>query len=389
MLVFRTVQIDEYDAFHRYLERCFGHSHGFFLRHYPDLCQLEAVDLKNLIVGVEDGEIVTHVGIFPMEVVAGPATIPCGGIGGVSTSPEARGKGYMSLIMKDALHKMRDRGLCLSVLWGDRQRYRHFGYETCGLKYELTLSKRSIEAAGGREITVEEVDPTAPEVVKHIERLQPLRRFRVERRHLKWTLARSGVRAFVSEDGYLLARGESKNLHVQEVASSSQNEPGMILGALRRTFGNHATLSVAPHHTDENARLLASASDWKVVPQGMLTVIDWPLLADSIQPLLQKAATNLKPFTISVGCKDLVGCDSGARDIGASDKDNDDVKWVTFLWDGSELKVDRSKCADQEMVLDRADLAAAIFGGPMALYNLGPLGKLLPIPIHFPSLDHV
>ncbi|NQS89615.1 GNAT family N-acetyltransferase [Patescibacteria group bacterium] len=73
----------------------------------------------------------TLVGIFPLTGVVGDAEIRIGGIGGVATLPEFRGKGYMSNLMECSIQKMTEDKYSISILWGDRQRYTNFGKEDC------------------------------------------------------------------------------------------------------------------------------------------------------------------------------------------------------------------------------------------------------------------
>ena len=368
----RALRSDEYESLMRFLERCYGHSYDFFVRAYPHLYLPGAQSLDRFFIAVEDGAIVSHVGSFPMEVRVGPARVKCAGIGGVATLPEARGRGHMSRLIGEALRQMRRNGEALSILWGDRQRYRHFGYETCGMKAELAFTLRSLEQSGVKAVACKEVSPVDPSVVEHIRKLQPLSYYHVERPRLDLVLSRQGVRAFVCDDGYLLARGESRNLDIAEVVSASGDEPGLVLGALQRSFGSRATIEVGVPGDPAALRLAQAASDWHISPQGMITVVDWPLLAASLKPILEQRAASAKPFAVSVGCERGEGVD-----------------WATVSWDGRALKVAPGRSAGEEYKLEAGDLAASLFGGAFAKTGLGPLSALLPVPFHVPGLDHV
>ena len=366
----RTLRGDEFEQFLRFLERSYGHSFNFFPRIHPDLYHPSGLDA--FLVAVEDGRIVSHVGTFPMRVVAGRAVIEFGGIGGVATLPDARGRGYMSRLLQESLRRMRERGVQASILWGDRRRYRNFGFETCGVGYEVTLTLRSLEGAGVQALPVEEADPASPATVAHVQRFQALRAFRVERPRLDLTLARHGVRVFVCDDGYLLAQHEARDLDVQEVVSASGNEAGLVFGALRHTFGSRATLMAGPEDDPAVRRLAAAAHGWRAVPQGMITVVDWPALAAALRPVLEERAAPLKPFSVVIGCRSADGVD-----------------WATLRWAGSSLDVLPGRKGDAECVLEAGELVAALFGGPYSKERLGPLAALTPVPFHVPRLDHV
>jgi aminoglycoside 2'-N-acetyltransferase I len=64
-------------------------------------------DLR-VLVRSEADEIVCHVGIFQREVTWDGRKLRAGGIGGVATRQDARGRGYASLALNAAIHTLRD-----------------------------------------------------------------------------------------------------------------------------------------------------------------------------------------------------------------------------------------------------------------------------------------
>ena len=66
------------------------------------------------------------------------------GIGTVSVHHRARSKGYMRLLMHQAIADMYDAGAAYSFLGGQRQRYRYYGYEHAGTKLNASMSLRNI-----------------------------------------------------------------------------------------------------------------------------------------------------------------------------------------------------------------------------------------------------
>ncbi len=141
----RRVRKKEFNELMRFLERVYGHPKGFFPLHYPAVWREETVDLENIFIIKEKGKIVSHVGLFPLNVRVGKKLAKVGGIGGVATLPEWRGKGLMTKLLNYAVKKMEEENYSFSVLWGDRQRYGNFGYELAGRQINLTLNKRSLE----------------------------------------------------------------------------------------------------------------------------------------------------------------------------------------------------------------------------------------------------
>jgi len=66
-------------------------------------------DLR-VLVQAEDGEVVSHVGIYRREVTWNGRKLKAGGIGGVATRAEVRGRGYASIALNAALQTLKDEG---------------------------------------------------------------------------------------------------------------------------------------------------------------------------------------------------------------------------------------------------------------------------------------
>lgn len=369
----RTPGPAEFDVFQRFLERAYGHSYGFFLRHYPHLNRREQEALSGSVIALENGEITSHVGAFPLDVVVCGSHIQTGGIGGVATLPQARGRGLMSRLMQEAHGLMRRRGDVLTVLWGDRQRYHSFGYETCGLKWSITLTQRSLGRADVGPRVVQEVDPSEAHVVRQVRAFHADLAYRVERPHLDLLLQKEGVRVFLGTDGYVVVRGEGRELRIQEVASVAGSEAELILGVMNKTFANSATLDVVPEECTRSASLLDAAARWSVAPQGMFRILDWPKLAQALQPLLQENACHLAPFEVAVGCHD-----------------GDDTSVATLLWNGERFEIAPGRHSESYIEYEQRILVARLLGGPFSPPDtLGVVERLLPVPLHIPQLDHV
>jgi predicted N-acetyltransferase YhbS len=365
----RFIKADEYQELMRFLERAYGHGRGFFIRNSPRL--RAKVEESSLILKSED-KIAGHVGIYPLELVVGPSTIIAGGIGAVGVDPKTRGRGYMSNLMERSIQVMEERKMPLSVLWGNRQRYMHFGYEVCGQKYQLDFDRRSIARAGIEPMEVEEVDPCDETVVKRIRKLHATLNHRVVRHWLE-ILSKPKVRVFMGVGGYLISLNEYKgDLVLQEVVSPNGKEAELILGAMDWTFAEKASLEMEPITTPSQRQLLAATSSWRKVPQGMFRIINWPDLCQSLSPYFAQEAKGLPAFELAIGC---------------SWKGNQQI--ATLTWDGSTFTTTPGKETEQYIELEEPQLVTTLLGGPYAVNNLGLFGKLLPVPIHIPNIDHV
>ena len=94
-----------------------------------------------------DGRIRAIVGLFPIDWQVGGRLLKVGGIGGVSTHPGDRGKGYMGVLMRHCVERMKAEGFHLSWLGGQRQRYGWFGYEKCGQTVSVDLGPANLRHA--------------------------------------------------------------------------------------------------------------------------------------------------------------------------------------------------------------------------------------------------
>ena len=373
--VLRTVRLEEAEEFERFLERCFGHGRGFFSRHHPDLARAHEDVVDRYVVLELDGEIVSHVGTHPMEIVLGPARVRCGGIGGVATLPKCRGKGYMGRLLEDSIVRMRDKGMPLSALWGDQQRYGSYGWEKCGVAYTLGLNRRSLGWNKVEAAEVREIDPGGDEALDIVALLHPTLDYRVERPFLPLQLKRTGIRMFVGPDGYLIAGGDTGgDLRVQEVVSPTEREPELILGAMDIVYAGTAYVEMGPCEGGRTDRLTAVMNWWNSHDQAMFRIIDWPALLKAVAPVLAEAAkrTELAPFRAVYTCRW-----------------GEDVEHAAVEWDGSALRAEKAS-APGEYAMDERLLVAAMLGGPQrGRGQLGPLGRLLPLPLHIPAMDRV
>lgn len=370
--VIRTVRLQEREAFERFLERCYGCGWGAFERWGPELLRDDEAAMQHHLVLEADGRLASHVGGYPLELVMGPARVVTAGVGGVGTHPEARGRGYMSRLLEESLRRWREWGWTLSALWGDRQRYGSFGWEIAGLKYAATVSRRSLERHGIQAAEIEEANPRDPCVIEQLRAWHRTLGYRVERPHFDLQLRREGVRVFLGEDGYLLSRGDYGDLRVSEIVSPTGREPELIAAAMGRTFAGMAHVEFGPGECGRLARVIGSMSGWHLGNQGMFRILDWPGLLRDLGPLLAEKAAGLPSFLTSVGCRW-----------------RDETEWATAEWDGEAFHA-KSGRVGEGIEIDLPTLTGLLLGGPYPdPPGLGLFGRLLPVPVHVPAMDHV
>ncbi|MBI3946924.1 MAG: GNAT family N-acetyltransferase [Armatimonadetes bacterium] len=320
--------------------------------------------------------VVSHVGLSPMQLQLGPARLTCGLVGGVATDSEARGRGYMTRLMTEALRRMREDGWPLSSLGGDRQRYAHFGYETCGTRYHVQVTPRSLAGRGVPPASIEEVDVNGDGVLERVCAAYRSLGYRVDRRHLnrlRWTPGGyGGARVFLGDDGYLMCARrnppEGESLRIMEVVSPTGREAGLILALLELTSCSRATVEVEPGSEERMVRLLQVAGSWGSGPGRMYRIVDWVRLLQGLQPILEERAADLPPFALSVGCRWQESLDV-----------------ATIEWDGCRMSIQEGKRCAGYVELEERFLVAQVVGGPYPRHEpLGLFGRLLPVPVHVP-----
>ncbi len=75
MTEIRHPRLEEFELFMRFIERAFGHSKAFFQRAYPHLYLPTEEAMSWAYIIEEHGEIVSHVGVYPIEAVTAGAPL--------------------------------------------------------------------------------------------------------------------------------------------------------------------------------------------------------------------------------------------------------------------------------------------------------------------------
>lgn len=370
----RTVRVEEFEDFMRYVERAFGHSVNFFRGFGPHIYEpIPEVCAWGYVIE-EDGKIASHVGVYPIEVVTAGIPLTLGGIGAVSTAEKARGKGYMTRLLYHAIDEMRAKGYPASWLGGDRQRYNTFGWEVASPVYRLSFSRRSL---GRTEVPLTPVEEVLPWDAKdHIARLMTLPPCHVRRPRLEALLHRRDLRVWISEDGYAIADGQERDhVRIIEIVSASGKEAEMIHAIIAWNHGDGATVDMSPWDEERLARMMPYTNYCSTGYSGMYRINDLTALLQAAQPFLQRRAACLRDFAVAIGIRE---------------HDRTPVTTVT-VQDG-EVMVEAGQNTESYVELTPITAARLFFGGPAVPETTClPQGllALLPVPIYVPPLDHV
>ncbi len=368
---------EEYDGFMRFLEKCYRHTRDYFPRRYPHVWCKDTVDYENRLILKIDGKIVSHVGIFPLKLIVEDCTIPVGGIGGVATLQEYRGRGYMTKLMNAAIEKMKKDGYPLSVLWGDRQRYGHFGYENAGKLAYITVSLRSLKIeAKVKKIDYDrlDVDYSKLNVIKQLHKKEPLRLERSDDFYER-VFKMPGLITYIAEDNsaYVVHFGERYGDIVEYGGSpeSLLNLLYSLLTDLSKEFGVSGTVVAAPYYPYATFHeLLKVSTGMRIGYEAMAKILDLKKLLEAYRPLLEKR------------CEEI--------EVEVTLKIKESGEAVHLELSKGSVAIE-SKEKKPIVVLSERDAVKLLFNGVYEVPVKVPaaLASILPLPMHFTSLDHI
>ena len=287
---------EDYEEIQRLLEDAYGHTHNYFSTTYPAVWRKETTDFKHTYLIREGDCIASLVRVFPLDLILGKSRVKAGGIGGVATSPSIRGKGYMSQLMNHAIEKMKEEDFPISVLGGDRHRYRNFGYENAGKTLRLTVSRRGLEKSGIKPVFPRRYfgEPDLLRQVIIAYEQHPYRRKRIEEEY-RLIYQKPGLLLFCSGEGqdfgYLALSGECGREGVVEFGGNALTILGITRYVMER-FGDTPLTLFFPGRSAVPEPIFQSASDWSVVSTWMLKILD---LEKTVSVFLLQTGGTAKP----------------------------------------------------------------------------------------------
>lgn len=272
------VKKSEYASVMRFLENVYGFSRNQFALTFPQIWREETFDADNTLAIREKGKIVSFLRIFPLRFMLGRATLYAGGIGAVATDPECRGKGFMSILMQEAIRKMKEYGYAVSILGGDRHRYGNFGYENHGHCISVTVEARGLTKTG---ITLPSVKQYFGEdaVLSRIMDAYNSHPCRAERtkKFFQSAYEKNGIAIYYAGSsrtfGYLAATSWGVPGGISEFGGN----PCTVLGIaayLNRRFEMHSFTLTYPDFSSVPDIIVKSACSWTTAPAGMLKILN-------------------------------------------------------------------------------------------------------------------
>ena len=366
-----TLKGEEYDEFMQFLEKCYRHTNNYFQTRYPHVWRRDTINFENRIVLRLNGKIVSHVGLFPLTMIVNKDTsVRIGGIGGVATLQEYRGRGYMTKLLNYTIEKMKREGYPLSVLWGSWTRYTHFGYENAGRTIVFTVSKRSLRESSEVEITrFRGQESLLEKIIKWRER-EPVY-IKRSKRDYKYLLGIPGLMVYLSDGAYIAYRKEGAPDIIIEHGHNGNAKELLdtiytVLSFSSKEFGSSSTRIIVPYYNyDTFTELFKYSTDWSIVPNCMAKILNLQKLLESYKPYLERKRVEYK-VTLSIPGEN-----------------------VTLEIADRRVKITPGKNAGNKVVLNERDMVKLLFVGPETVGLDGKIKEIFPLPLFLWPLDHI
>ncbi|MBP9988405.1 MAG: GNAT family N-acetyltransferase [Ruminococcus sp.] len=126
---------------------------------------------NNFAVQDSDGNFCSAIGNFYCPLAVGGEDLNACCIGNVAVGKNCRSKGYMKDLMKMSVEDMKNNGVDMAFLGGQRQRYSYFGFESAGTRYVFYANRQNIKHSFNNEpsgFTVEKLSPDDTATIEKI-----------------------------------------------------------------------------------------------------------------------------------------------------------------------------------------------------------------------------
>ena len=236
-------------------------------------------------VGVADGDqVVAAARFWNFRQWWGGRQVPMAGVAGVVVSPEYRGRGVGSMMMRGVLQRSVDKGFPISALYpATTVIYRQLGYEFGGGRYRFSFRAADLRGLGGKDVSVRRAVPG--DAARFLELVGKVHESGRAGGPITWPddkvaewLGEDESFAYIADDGFVVYRwDDGDNLRVEELVAGSE----ATARALWATVGSGSSIAetvnayVSPH---DPVHLLASYEAGKnaQIQRWMLRLLDAP-----------------------------------------------------------------------------------------------------------------
>ncbi|MBI2950924.1 GNAT family N-acetyltransferase [bacterium] len=166
----RSVCRDEFESLDALLSAVFRPG---LVEQYPHLYSPE--NTGNMRVVVQDGKVVSHIGTIRRYASLLGCTVRVASLGGVSTYPECRGKGYATALFEDWMRVCREDGVDFMLVSGYRKMYHRHGCRYVGKDFNFDVARADAGRLDDAGVEVREAGLEDAEAIAEVYRREPVR----------------------------------------------------------------------------------------------------------------------------------------------------------------------------------------------------------------------
>lgn len=241
----------------------------------------------------EDGSIRGMVAVMPNELTIAGTVLKTGYVGTVSTHPYGRGEGHMKKLMAMAIDGMKNDGVDISMLGGQRQRYEYFGFTKGGICRNHRITKTNLRHVMGNvnvdNIAIEIIDEGDNAAIAKCAALNEARKVFAKRTadefHIiskTWKKQLMSVAVDGEFAGYIIASdGDISEIILYDAANILK----VIKAYVEKTGVNSVGFSTGEYDVDINRELAKVEEDTGVSHSEMLSIYNFPKVIGALMTL--------------------------------------------------------------------------------------------------------
>ena len=354
-----------------------------FEKELPKMCVRDDYHMNKHIAVKEDGKICALLGVYPIRLKAGDTELLFSTVGNVATLPEYEGRGYMRILMEEAMRELQRIGADASRLCGARQRYNRYGYEAGAISYEFQVDGFTTKYChkGDKHIEFKEIFATDAEELTYIKNLRnkmPVQVVHSGDDNLDSeykTLVAFGNKAYVALDedgervGYISVSDNMTD--ISDIGAEDFETLKEIIFTLQKKVGDTICFSLPPYIAEAVNYFCKVSAEMSVISPSRFKIINFDKVADAFIKIKKQSGVFMPVGESVIEIKEwgkLLICNT------------DDEAYCK--------KTDK----DASMVLDRLEATRFLFGPfepNTVLASDAFLSALLPLPLSWCDLDRV
>ncbi len=316
-----------------------------------------------------DGRLIGAAASYSLEYHIGDRVLHLNGGGNIAVAAEARGRGVMSALLRQIRTETAETA-DLSYLHGKIDRYRRFGYESCGTEYRIRFSRHRMKSLGVGAYRFDDLRHTDIPPVLHAlsqQRYEHVARTRAELLPALCSCGRIpvGIRDGDRAVGYFSY--DPLTEVVEEFAFEPSADLPAILAAWMSWTQTDVSLRMAPYDLPMCQTLLRAAEDFVIGAPALFRVHRFDRVVETLLHNRAQYQPNLPQGTLCIGSNCFPA-----------------PLTVSYI-DGRAAAV-YTPGAQPDCVRNDAEIYAFLFGSAPRILRGHPSDAWFPLPLYVPYL---